>query len=290
MTSPISWMNSDSGSDVSSISFLDQEPSSTFRFRVLDFALQNIWPHATAEEINGDDVLGSQNRIVHVSRQPVGQPELIERFVIRIPRYDVGQLNSQLATLRFLRMYERIPAPVNLTFDTKDDNALGSRYILQNFIHGSTLLSSWHSLRQDQRCKVARELGRVYHEPPAPSDVQRFLINVFLERWVILDEPLLSSNAWPALRDQLCRMASEMAAEGWFKDCYVCLAHLNLVPSNVMVDPTDTASPIISAILDCESAVFVPQFMCCQPPMWLWNNGGEQDERLADKAPPTPEG
>ncbi|KAI1447510.1 hypothetical protein F5Y02DRAFT_424590 [Annulohypoxylon stygium] len=330
MASPKLWVESDSGSDVSSISFIDQEPSDTFHFRVLDSALQKIWPDAVAEEIGVEDVLGSENRIIYVYRHPIGQPELHERFVIRTPRYDVGQLNGQIATLRFLRINGKIPAPVNLTFDKKDDNVLRSRYLLQNFIPGSTLLSSWSSLSQDHRCKVARELGHVYREllttrsdipgfltlsrgdtaalriiplepglqkrysynaSPTPSDVHRFLINVFLGRWVILDEPLLSNDAWPTLRDQLCRMASEMATEGWFKDCYISLAHINLVPRNVMVNPTDTASPIISAILDWDSAVFAPQFTCCQPPMWLWNwnDGGEQDERLANETPSTPE-
>ncbi|XDG03293.1 hypothetical protein ABKA04_002908 [Annulohypoxylon sp. FPYF3050] len=328
MASPKSWIDSDSGSDVSSIGFVDQEPISTFHFRVLDFALQQIWPFATAEEIGVDDVFGSDNRIVYISREPLGKPELHEKLVIRTPRYDVGQLNSQVATLRFLRINGKIPAPVNLTFDNTDNNVLGTKYLLQTFIPGSTLLSSWSSLNQDQRCRVARDLGHVYrellvtrsdipgfltlsrgdmaglriiplepglrrkyhyHDSPAPSDVHRFLINVFLGRWVVLDEPLLSNNAWPTLRDQLCRMASEMAAEGWFKDCYISLAHLNLVPRNVMVNPTDTDSPIISAILDWDSAVFAPQFMCCQPPMWLWNwnDGGEQDERLANETPST---
>ncbi|KAI1210414.1 uncharacterized protein F4807DRAFT_467180 [Annulohypoxylon truncatum] len=333
MASPKSWLDSDSGSDiasdVSSIILMDQEPFCTFRFRVLDFALQKIWPYATAEEITVEHMSGGENRIICISRQPVGKPELRERYVIRTPRYDVGQLNSQVATLRFLRIYGKIPAPLVLTFDKTDNNILGSKYILQDFIPGSTLLSSYSGLAHEERCRVARELGRVYNEllatrsdtpgfltlsrggsaslrivpfegihkrfnsdSPRPPDVHKFLINVFLGRWAVLDEPLLSNNSWPSLRDKLCHMTSEMAAEGWFTNCHTSLAHLDLAPRNILVNPTpNTKRPIISAILDWDSAVFVPQFMCCQPPMWLWawNDGGYQDECQANEMPSTPE-
>ncbi|KAI0882489.1 uncharacterized protein GGS22DRAFT_195765 [Annulohypoxylon maeteangense] len=334
MASHESWLDSDSDveSDVSSIIFNDQESFTTFRFRVIDFVIQRIWPYATAEEITVEQMSGEENRIIKVSRQPVGKPESREQYVIRIPKYDIGQLNSQVANLRFLRLHGKIPAPIILTFDKTSDNILGSKFIIQDYIPGTNLLSSYSSLTHEQRCRVARELGCVYHEllatrsdtpgfltlsrsgtsplrivplegkikkfngsydnPPTAPDVHKCLVDVFLKRWVILDEPLPGNNSWPRLRDKLCQVASEMKAGGWFRDCHTSLAHLNLVPRNILVNPTtDTTRPIISGILDWDSSVFVPQFMGCQPPMWLWawNNGGYQDESQANAMPPTPE-
>ncbi|KAI1460847.1 hypothetical protein F4805DRAFT_415751 [Annulohypoxylon moriforme] len=333
MASPTSWSDTDSDLDSNVSSIIFNEPFHSFRFRVIDFALQRIWPYATAEEVTAEQVPGRENQIILISRQSVGEPEPHERYVLRIPKYDVGQLNCQIATLQFLRIHGRVPAPVVLSFDKTDDNILNSSFILQDYIPGTTLLSSYLGLTHEQRCKVARELGRVYRELLAtrsdtpgfltlsksgstslriiplearvskrfnkdhndfitPSDVHRFLVNVFLGRWVILEEALLSNIAWPSLRDKLCRMASEMEVEGWFSDCYISLAHLNLVPRNILINPTsDRRRPIISAILDWDSSVFVPQFMCCQPPAWLWawHNADYQDESRANATPPSPE-
>ncbi|CEI60364.1 unnamed protein product [Fusarium venenatum] len=62
-------------------------------------------------------------------------------------------------------------------------------------------------------------------------------------------------------------MASELEASGWFANQhYYSLAHLDLAPRNILVDPTSNKA-IISAILDWDSAILAPMFMSCAPPM-----------------------
>lgn len=97
-----------------------------------------------------------------------------------------------------------------------------------------------------------------------------------------------------ALYGAFCSMASELDADGWFKHCdgYITLAHLDLEPRNIMVDPTcGPDRPIISGILDWDSAALAPMFMSCTPPMWIWGwlEGEEEDERKAGEEPVDPE-
>ncbi|KAI2465722.1 hypothetical protein F4781DRAFT_424605 [Annulohypoxylon bovei var. microspora] len=317
MKSPKSRSGSDSDveSDTSYTILMEKIPFNTFRFHVINFFLLKICPYATADEVVVEHLSGCEkNRVISVSWQPDGKPDFRGRYIIRIPRFDAAQLNHQLATLRFLRLLGNIPVPVVLTFDNTDDNLLGSKYMVQNYIPGTTLLSSYPSLTHEERCRVARELGRIYHEllatrsdalgfltlprgdtdysdSPTPRDVHRLLIKIFLSRWGRLDRLLCRSHPLARLGDNFCYMALELAAGGWFANCHISLAHLDLEPHNILVNPTsDTRLPIISAVLGWDSAVFVPQFMCCQPPMWLWAWKNNEDRRHANETPPTPEG
>ncbi|KAI0135861.1 hypothetical protein F4814DRAFT_444665 [Daldinia grandis] len=98
------------------------------------------------------------------------------------------------------------------------------------------------------------------------------------------------------LLDQLYFMAWELESRGWFTNVHCCLAHLDLAPCNILINPTsDLKQPIISAVIGWESAVFAPQFMACVPPLWIWgwevyNRDGGRDGRTANNVPPTAEG
>ncbi|KAI1501895.1 hypothetical protein F5X99DRAFT_408512 [Biscogniauxia marginata] len=92
--------------------------------------------------------------------------------------------------------------------------------------------------------------------------------------------------------DQLCTMASELDVDGWLSDVPISLAHRDFGPHNILVNvDTDKQLPIISAVLDWDSAVLVPMFLACTPPIWLWGwkIDEEEDERTANDIPPTPE-
>ncbi|KAH7017145.1 hypothetical protein EDB80DRAFT_747407 [Ilyonectria destructans] len=102
-------------------------------------------------------------------------------------------------------------------------------------------------------------------------------------------------SAFPKLSHiQRCRVARELgSADGWFADTHYSLAHLDLAPRNILINPTlDVQTPIISAVLDCDNAVLAPMFMSCAPPMWIWawNDDEDEDERTANDEPPTQEG
>ncbi|KAI5926869.1 hypothetical protein F4810DRAFT_653870 [Camillea tinctor] len=94
--------------------------------------------------------------------------------------------------------------------------------------------------------------------------------------------------------EQFYIMAAELEADGWFSDVPISLAHLDLGPHNILINidlHTNEDAHIISSILDWDSALLLPMFAACTPPMWLWGwkEGEEEDERNANDIPPTPE-
>ncbi|KAK7710340.1 hypothetical protein SLS64_005925 [Diaporthe eres] len=104
----------------------------------------------------------------------------------------------------------------------------------------------------------------------------------------------LSDALRPRHFDQFCEMVSAMDAAGFFKelDGHFTLSHLDLEPRNILVDPESPPDRrIISGILDWDSAVLAPAFMSCAPPMWIWawQEDENEDERLANEEPATPE-
>ncbi|KAI1781120.1 hypothetical protein F4818DRAFT_28661 [Hypoxylon cercidicola] len=331
-------IHSDAASDSSTVLY-GHEPFDTFQSRVLDFALHKIWPDADPDEINVEWMAGgSYNRVIGISRQPVEQPDLHVQYIVRIPRFGYMKVDNQVATLRLLRQRGRIPAPVVICFDQTDDNELGSQYMVQNRVPGFALASVYPRLVHEERCRVARDLGRVYYEmlatysdapgalvlpinhtgklellpwqrpavpwtreyndSPVPQDIYELLVDIFVARKNLDRRRWPEATARPRLMDQFCNMASELSEGGWLTNCYVSLAHLDLEPRNIIVDLTSITEPsIISAVVDWDSAVFAPQFMCCKPPVWLWtwldendDDGEDPDERLANEEPPTPEG
>lgn len=87
-------------------------------------------------------------------------------------------------------------------------------------------------------------------------------------------------------------MVQELHAGGWLADRGYSVAHLDFAPRNILVDLTaNTRRPIISAILDWDSAVLAPKFMSCSPPLWIWawQEDEDEDERTANDDPPNPE-
>ncbi|KAI0415080.1 hypothetical protein F5X98DRAFT_389428 [Xylaria grammica] len=87
-------------------------------------------------------------------------------------------------------------------------------------------------------------------------------------------------------------MASELDEDGWFVNHHYSLTHLDFAPRNILVNPTsDARLPIISGIVDWDSAILAPMFMSCKPPLWLWGwkHDEDEDERTANDEPPTAE-
>ncbi|KAI1162121.1 hypothetical protein F5B18DRAFT_625340 [Nemania serpens] len=92
--------------------------------------------------------------------------------------------------------------------------------------------------------------------------------------------------------DQFMAMVSELDEDGWLVNDHFSLAHLDFHPRNLLVNPTsDTQLPILSAVLDWDSAIIGPMFMSCQPPLWLWGwlDDDDEDEQTANDVPPTAE-
>ncbi|KAK6955569.1 hypothetical protein Daesc_003209 [Daldinia eschscholtzii] len=276
---------------------------------------------------------GGFNRIIGISRHTAQQPNNYVQYILRVPRYADEPLDSQVGTLRFLHEHCNIPAPKVIHFDHTDNNELNTRYMIQNRISGEPLLAAYPKLTHEKRSRLAQELGRLYSEilattsttstilippkeqqvppkavtrscmeltitrdirdPPIPQDVHEMLVNIFKDQKAAELEVRPNSIIRPKLLDQFCHMVSDLRDWDCFDNCHISLAHLDLEPRNILINPiSDASSPILSAILDWDSAILAPQFMCCKPPFWLWAWQGddEEDERIANDEPPSPEG
>ena len=86
-------------------------------------------------------------------------------------------------------------------------------------------------------------------------------------------------------------VAKEMDSLGILGDGQNCLCHFDLAARNVMVDISPNGSLSISGIVDWDSAAFVPKFVSCGPPSWLWANqinyNAEESEK--NNTPSSPE-
>ncbi len=134
---------------------------------------------------------------------------------------------------------------------------------------------------------------RPYSNAPASESVHKVLTAIFLSRKAHSLETWPTEPSRPWFFDQLCRMTSELDTDGWLVNRHYSIAHLDLAPRNIMVNPTvDAQLPIVSGILDWDSAILGPMFLSCAPPLWIWawQDDEEEDERTANDQPATLEG
>ncbi|KAK6954574.1 hypothetical protein Daesc_004541 [Daldinia eschscholtzii] len=131
-----------------------------------------------------------------------------------------------------------------------------------------------------------------YNTEATAQTVRGLLLSTFQDQIAYTLKHYPTSTLKLETLDKFCSMAWELEARGWFDSIPNCLAHLDLAPRNILVNPTsDPQQPIISAVLDWDSAVLVPQFMACAPPCWIWAwlEDEDEDEKTANDDPPTEE-
>ena len=69
----------------------------------------------------------------------------------------------------------------------------------------------------------------------------------------------------------MVQMVKVLSAEGWLEETFWCLNHLDFECRNIHIDPEAAENePMITAVLDWDSAVIGPNFMSCRPPHWIW--------------------
>lgn len=305
------------------------EPFVTFQRRVLSFANNTIWPDANASDIVVERLKGgSFNRIIGLTRKSHEEPYNAINYILRIPRFDAAQVYRDVAILRFVQRHTEIPIPGVVMFDESKNNGLEELYMVQHRVAGESLYPTFPKLDHQARCKVARELGTIYHQMlairsstaghfvlpagdksiDAPLQVAPFQshdatlavpYNDLVTAQSVFHLLTTSFQDQKARRsflaeemDQFCTMASELDAEEWFTDMVYSLAHRDLAPRNILVNPGFVAKqPIISAVLDWDSGVLAPMFLSCTPPLWIWAwlDDEDEDERTANDDPPTPE-
>jgi serine/threonine protein kinase/aminoglycoside phosphotransferase (APT) family kinase protein len=151
---------SDAESASSSVVY-DHEPFETFRARVLDFTL-NLWKELSEDQVRIEKLSGGGfNRIVGISKA-ASEEGTREEYILRIPRFDAARLDRDVAALYYVQQLGDIPVPRVISFDETSDNQLGSPYMIQTRLPGTSLQSAFPTMDQRSKCQLATELGRVY--------------------------------------------------------------------------------------------------------------------------------
>ncbi|KAF3009714.1 hypothetical protein E8E13_008944 [Curvularia kusanoi] len=296
----------------------EHEPFEVFQHKVRDFAL-SFW-----NGCNGDDITvsrmagGGYNRIIGITVRASDHKKEVD-YILRIPRYDTTQLGRDVAALRYVRGFGDIPVPDVIAFDETSGNKLGNPYMVQNRLAGASLLSLYPDLDQAQKCRVASELGHFFnHNANGTGDktdhvsieplfqpgvsvndqlqpnltTRDLLFRVFEERKAESLRRFPGETLEPMVLDRFIAMTNGLHQDGWFASNDISVCHLDLEPRNILIDTTGTnVQPLISGVLDWDSAVLAPSFMSCAPPFWIWAwDDEEEDERTANDVPPTEEG
>jgi len=310
-----SEVEAESQSDSSTVVY-DHEPFETFKARVLELCQTVLAPsnsEISIERMHG----GGFNRIIGVSVTSSESPA-VSQYVLRVPRFEVAQLNRDLAPLQLLHQRSKIKIPNVVTFDTTRHNVLESAYMIQTRIPGLSLFPTYPDMPHEIRCAIAKELGEFFSELHSIRSVTAgrltlspsqgsLMIQQFNNTETDADVPYENGPAAQTTSDLLriilghkkelavaegpnqafrvsffdkfITMASEMSTFGVLDENYYCLCHLDLEPRNILVSPPSPNQPqVITGILDWDSALFAPPFMSCSPPMWLWAWNDEDDE------------
>lgn len=142
----------------------EHEAFDTFQSRAVALAREKLWPDVSPEHIFIERLKGGgYNRILGLNlHEPPGGRH--EEFVLRIPRFEGTKLDREVAIHAFVRTYTSIPSPDVISFDDTNINAVQMPYMIQRRLSGTPLLWSYPSLSQEQKCKVAKELGSAFRE------------------------------------------------------------------------------------------------------------------------------
>jgi len=155
-------------SETSTVLYDEHEPYISLMPKV-ELLARSIWPDSDESHVIELERMrgGGYNRIVglkRVCRGPEGKSS-ISQYILRIPRWDNPRLGDDIAVLRFLQHREpKLRAPHVVAFDTTANNPLGAQYMIQKRVPGYTLEKVLPIFDHSDKCRLAAELGSVYHD------------------------------------------------------------------------------------------------------------------------------
>ncbi|KAI1739130.1 hypothetical protein F4680DRAFT_449234 [Xylaria scruposa] len=316
-------------SDSSSLVF-DHEPFSTFQLRARELA-QRLWPNAAPADIIVERLRGGGfNRIIGLTHQADEYVLRVPRFKFSDIRNDVAALrfvhhyttitapkvvqfdetDQNEIGLPFL-IQNRIPGS-NLLFTypslshpqrCRVAHELGTVFAHMLAVKSSTagiFVLPLHGNFQEAPVNIAPLCDKSAEsysfssstDTTATTTVFKLLtgcLQAQKDGFLIQSPPDKSRIEYA---DHFITMASELDEDGWLVNHHYSLAHLDLAPRNILVNPTSNMQlSIISGVLDWDSAILAPMFMSCKPPLWLWGwkDDEDEDERTANEEPPTAE-
>lgn len=110
---------------------------------------------------------GGYNRITGITVKHSIDEEPTQ-LILRVPRFDGGRPDREVAVLRFVRQYTSIPVPEVKYMDFTSDNPLKKSYVIQNRILGHDLqadsATNYPSLNYEQKCTFAKEFALLLRE------------------------------------------------------------------------------------------------------------------------------
>ncbi|KAI1661105.1 kinase-like domain-containing protein [Daldinia decipiens] len=207
-------------------------------------------------------------------------------------------LQNRIAGTDVLSGFPKLNHAEKLRFAHELGNVFRQILAVRSHKAGSLVFSDNEDLKAEfrvipYRSKVTSLAVPYSNTKTTTQTVRDLLLSNFEDQMAYILEKFPKASVKLGLLDKLCSMAGELEERGWFNNVHYCLAHLDLAPRNILINPTsDLKQPIISAVLDWDAAVFAPQFMACAPPLWLWGwlDDEDEDERTANDVPPTVEG
>jgi aminoglycoside phosphotransferase (APT) family kinase protein len=83
-------------------------------------------------------------------------------FLVRVtlPVDPFNKINSEVATINFIRQTTDIPVPQILAFDDTAENELGFEWILMTMLTGGNLRTKWRKLSQDSKQNLVKQIAR----------------------------------------------------------------------------------------------------------------------------------
>ena len=111
---------------------------------------------------------GGFNRVIGIAIKHSSDQELTQ-LILRVPRFDDARLDREVAVLRFVHQYTKIPVPEVKYADFTTDNPLKQPYAIQNRILGYDLQTRTNptfylDLNHEQKCTFAKEFALILLE------------------------------------------------------------------------------------------------------------------------------
>lgn len=111
---------------------------------------------------------GGFNRVVGITIKHSTDQE-VTQLILRVPRFEDTRPDREVAVLRFVHQYSKIPVPEVKYADFTNNNPLKQSYVIQNRIPGYDLQTRTNptfylSLNHEQKCTFAKEFALILLE------------------------------------------------------------------------------------------------------------------------------
>lgn len=167
-----------------------QESFETFKDRVSTLCT-SLWPSVPAEAITIERMRGgSSNRVIGITfskrpENPSDDEPVVEKYVLRIPRFEGDRIEPELATLFFVQdKVSAISVPEVVAFDLTHDNPINEVYTVQKRLPGVRLVDIYTEISQAEKLSIISQLSQIIHNmhkirSPLPGliDATKFVVS-----------------------------------------------------------------------------------------------------------------